>query len=168
MSHIPLKSAAFIVLTMFGLMAGFFYVFSVTVMGGLDDSSASTAIEAMQGINRVVRNPAFFVTFFLSPCLALVVAIAAFAVGERKVAAILVLAAAAYFLGVVLPTATVNVPMNNALAVVNFEKVADQASLRREYSGRRTFWNTLRTGFSTLALIFSGLALVVFRKASKA
>ena len=62
------------VLALFALMTGFFYAFSVAVMPGLDAIDARHSIPAMQSINLLVRNPVFFITFFVTPVAALVVA----------------------------------------------------------------------------------------------
>ena len=47
-----------------GLMAGFFFAFSDTVMGALRRLPQAAGISAMQSINVVVLNPLFFAVFF--------------------------------------------------------------------------------------------------------
>jgi uncharacterized membrane protein len=136
---------------LFALMAGFFYSFSVTVMPGLDLVSSSSAIEAMQGINRAVRNPVFFVTFMVTPILACALAVLAWFSRRRRTAVFLLLAAASYIAGVVVPTGTINVPMNDVLASVDASAAALQ--VWTQYSADWTLWNTLRTLPSILALL---------------
>lgn len=136
---------------MFGLMAGFFYAFSVCVMAGLDRLPPAEAIHAMQTINAAVRNPVFFVTFFLTPVVALATAALAFQVGDTRQALFMAAAAAVYILAAAAPTALVNVPMNEALAAVAPAN-ADAAAVWTAYSDRWTAWNTVRTVTSTLAM----------------
>lgn len=153
-----LKPLTLINLLMFALMAGFFYAFSVTVMPGLDQVSHAAAIEAMQGINRAVRNPVFFITFFLSPVLAFALAAMAWFAKKPAVAALLAFAGAAYVAGVIVPTSTINVPMNNALATVDASAAA--AQVWQDYSSQWTLWNTLRTLPSLLATGLATIALM--------
>jgi len=58
-----------------GLMAGFFFAFSATVMWALERQPA--AVAAMQAINVVVLNPLFLGTFFGTAILSLVLDIVA-------------------------------------------------------------------------------------------
>ncbi|MFD0539987.1 DUF1772 domain-containing protein [Actinomadura luteofluorescens] len=60
-----------------GLMAGLFTGFAYAVMPGLNRSSDRTLIEAMQGINKAILNPAFMLPFMGSiPLIALAVFLA--------------------------------------------------------------------------------------------
>ena len=62
-----------------GVMAGFFYAFSVLVMPGLErkESSPPAAMAAMQGINNAVQNPLFALFFMGAPLLCLMVVVRA-------------------------------------------------------------------------------------------
>jgi uncharacterized membrane protein len=147
-------------LVLAGAIAGFFYAYSASVMLGLDHASPRAAIAAMQGINATVRNAAFAPSFFGTP-LAAFASAALFALLRRpSVAAILVLAGIVYLLGAVVPTFAVNVPLNDALAVVTVPDAADEAGrIWATYSARWTWWNTLRAAFSTVTLLLVGLAI---------
>ena len=142
----------------FGLMAGFFFAYSVTVMPGLDISSRDSAIEAMQGINRVVRNPVFFVTFFGAAALPLAAAALAFFKGRKLVATLMLCAGVVYVVGVVVLTAQIHVPMNNALALVDLPADGDVWST---YSADWTLWNHVRGAFCILCLGLSAEAMRV-------
>lgn len=144
---------------MLGLMAGFFYAFSVCVMAGLDAIAPDKAISAMQAINAAVRNPVFFVTFFLTPVAAVGAAVLAFATGDTRAGLFMAAAAGIYVLAAVVPTALVNVPMNEALAAIDPARV-DAASVWADYSARWTFWNTLRTLTTTAALVVAVFPLI--------
>jgi uncharacterized membrane protein len=132
-----------------GLLAGFFYAYSNSVMWGLDDTAPEAAIAAMQGINRVVRNPLFAASFFGAP---LATTVAAAFLWRRAGAAaglVAVLALALCLLAVGI-TAVVNVPMNEALAALDPAAV-DPAQAWSDYSERWTFWNHVRFAASLLA-----------------
>lgn len=156
-----LVTVASLILT--GAIAGFFYAFSVTVMPGLDLATPAAAIEAMQAINVAVRNPVFFVTFFLTPVVCAVAAVALWLSGARAAAALLLAAAAIYLAGAFLPTAQINVPMNRALEALAVPSDAQEgAEIWRAYSGRWTWWNTARTAASVVSLTCVGLGLMVW------
>lgn len=106
-------------------VAGFFYAYACSVMYGLNDSAPSVALEAMQGINRTVRNPIFALSFFGTALLLPLAATLAFMAGLKKACFGLVLAALAYIGGGFVLTMAVNVPMNNALAVVDVSALTD-------------------------------------------
>lgn len=142
-----------------GLMAGFFYAFSVCVMPGLDRIAPAAAIEAMQGINEAVQNPVFFITFFLTPVAAAISALVLWRSGNIAAALWIAGGGLTYLLGAFLLTAQINVPMNNALALVD-PAASNAETIWREYSARWTFWNTMRTTASTLAMLMIAIGLL--------
>lgn len=148
------------------LIAGFFYAYSVDVMRGLDRMEPAEAIRAMQQINIAVRNPVFFTTFFVTPAAAAATALLLYLSGSKSAALAMVGAAAIYMVAAFLPTASINVPMNEALALQE-TGVADGrlADIWQAYSTRWTFWNTFRTVASSIAVLLTGLAIALhFRK----
>jgi uncharacterized membrane protein len=152
--------SAAITLILSGAIAGFFYAYSVSVMRGLDATDPQHAIAAMQGINATVRNALFAPAFFGTPVMAALTG-ALFIFGHRRKAGlVLILAAAVYVLGALLPTFLVNVPMNDALAVASIPAdQQDAQTLWTNYSTRWTEWNHLRLAFSMLSLALVGAAL---------
>ncbi|MCR9122022.1 MAG: DUF1772 domain-containing protein [Phyllobacteriaceae bacterium] len=147
---------------MLGLMAGFFYAFSVCVMAGLDAVAPEKAISAMQAINAAVRNPVFFITFFLTPFVAVGASVLAFATGDARSGLFMAAAAGIYVLAAVVPTALVNVPMNEVLAAIDPAR-DDAAAIWTDYSARWTLWNTIRTLTTTLALAVALFPLIESR-----
>lgn len=147
---------------MLGLMAGFFYAFSVCVMAGLDAVAPEKAISAMQAINAAVRNPVFFITFFLTPVFAVGASVLAFTGGDTRLGFFMTAAAGIYVLAAIVPTALVNVPMNEALAAIDPAR-EDAATIWTDYSARWTFWNTVRTLTTTLALAVAIFPLIESR-----
>ena len=159
---------AALTLLLTGAIAGFFYAYSVSAMPGLDRIEPEHAIRAMQGINEAVRNPVFFVTFFLMPVASLLCCGLTAFLGRRSVAVCFGLAAAVYLFGAFLPTALVNVPMNEALAGARLP--ADAGELERlwsTYSARWTAWNTVRTLFGLLSLLLVGLGVFAWGAAGR-
>lgn len=143
-------------LLLMGAIAGFFYAYWCSVMIGLDAAGAEAATAAMQGINRMVRNPMFAPTFF-GPLLVLpLAAIAAFLTGRRAAALWLAAALAIYGAGGFLLTTIINVPMNNAFASAG-------SSAWPAYAETWAFWNGMRTIMSFAALAAVGLALLADR-----
>lgn len=160
-TSILVQIACLIALGFFGLITGFFYAYSVDVMRGLDLIDAESAVSAMQGINLAVRNPVFFATFFGTPIVGLLAAGSLYLGNHKMSAGLMVLAAAIYFFGAFMPTAMVNVPMNEALAVIPLgDSAQDYEAIWTTYSPKWTFWNTLRTVVSLVALLFAGMALL--------
>lgn len=143
-----------------GLLAGVFFAFSVAVMRGLDTIDAPAAIRAMQSLNRKILNPVFLATFTLASVFAAVTGALLLWLGETWAAVIVFLAAATYVLGAIVPTARINVPLNNSLNTATVPTdPAEAAQLWTDYSTRWTRWNTARAVMSTLSLLLVGLAI---------
>lgn len=149
-----------VALLLTGALFGFFYAWVCSTMWGLDAADPRTAIAAMQAMNASVRNPVFFPAFFLTaPALGLA-ALMAERAGARGSATLLAGAAVVVAVGCVALTATVNVPMNRALAQVAVpEDIGQAAEIWAGYSPRWQLFNTLRTIVAGLALLLSGFAL---------
>ena len=151
----------FVSLLLLGLLAGFFYAYSNSVMWGLDDAAPAAAVKAMQGVNRVVRNPLFAVSFFGAP-VAATVAAAFLWRRDGAGAGLAAVLALAFCLASVGITAVVNVPMNEALAGID-PATADLPAVWADYSERWTFWNHVR--FAAALAAFALTALLALRPA---
>ncbi|MGH2587331.1 MAG: DUF1772 domain-containing protein [Dehalococcoidia bacterium] len=152
--------AAAVTLALVGGMAGLFFAFSTSVMPGLDGIKADQAIRAMQSINRKILNPMFLTGFVGAPVAALASGVFLLLDEQASAAIIFFLAAAAYVLGAFLPTAVINVPMNNALDAASVPADVSEADrLWAGYSPRWTRWNHLRTVSCSVSLLLVGLAL---------
>lgn len=134
-------------------IAGFFYAYSVSVIWGFDDVDPATAISAMQGVNRVVRNAWFAPAFFgalLAPAL---IGLMLLAGGYRSVAILTLAAAVIYGLGGFALTLMLNVPLNEALASVAMSSDPDaMARVWRNYRHPWMIGNHARTIASFVAL----------------
>lgn len=151
--------SSILALITFGLIAGFFYAYSVDVMPALDKLPPLEAIRAMQEINIAVRNPVFFTTFF-GPLFIGGITFTLYAFAKNKKAAFFILfATLTYLLAAFFPTSSINVPMNIELGLLNaVENDTKTMEIWKVYSDKWTFWNTVRTIGSTLALVFVGLS----------
>jgi len=139
------------------LIAGFFYAYSVSVMRGLAASDPLSAIHAMQGINAVIRTPAFAFSFFG----ALAFPLAAALVAQRRSAMMLALSSAIiYGLGGIAVTFTVNVPLNSALVVAS-PTASNAAELWQSYTDPWITWNHVRTLASMVSFACITWAFVV-------
>lgn len=143
-----------------GAIFGFFYAWVCSTMWGLDATEPRIAISAMQAMNASVRNPIFFPAFFLTPLILAATSYVAASQLQRQPAVLFGVAAGVYVVGAFLVTATVNVPMNEALAEVVVPTDAEAArDIWHEYSSSWQFWNTLRTVASGVSLLLTGLAI---------
>ncbi len=149
-----------IALSLTGALFGFFYAWVCSTMWGLDAADPRTAIAAMQAMNASVRNAVFFPVFFLTAPALAVAALVAHGAGARLSAALLLAAAVIVGLGCFVLTITVNVPMNEALALVTVPvEVTAAAEIWADYSPRWQLFNTMRTVAAGAALLLSALAL---------
>lgn len=147
-----------------GLSAGFFYAWSVSVIPGTRKVTDMVYLETMQSINRAILNPAFFLIFF--GCLLLLGAgtIQQFKAGSAFW--FLLAAALTYLIGTFGVTAFGNVPLNDALDVLQLEDLnpAKIISTRKHYEVRWNRLHTIRTVFAVLSFLLSLIALFTYAK----
>lgn len=140
---------------------GFFYAWVCSTMWGLDAADPAIAIPAMQAMNASVRNAVFFPAFFLTPAVLAVTAAALIHAGQRQAGLWFALAACVYAIGGFGVTALVNVPMNEALALVVVPGTPEAAAkIWSDYSLPWQFWNQVRTVASGLAVLLTGIGLL--------
>ncbi|MCZ4276047.1 MAG: DUF1772 domain-containing protein [Rhodococcus sp. (in: high G+C Gram-positive bacteria)] len=135
---------------------GFFYAWVCSTMWGLGNADPRVAIAAMQAMNESVRNAAFFPAFFLTPVALALAALLSRRLGLHASSRFFLAAAMVYLFGGLLLTATVNVPMNEDLAVVAVpQDVADAEQIWSNYSGKWQVWNAVRMTASGTALLLA-------------
>ncbi|WP_157530664.1 anthrone oxygenase family protein [Microtetraspora niveoalba] len=137
-------------------MAGTFFGFSVGVMPGLNAAPASSAIDAMNAVNAKIQNPVFLAAFVLAPVAAAGAGALLLTTPHSGAAWPFFAAAAVYTVGVIVATAAVNVPMNNALAAAVPGDLAEAARIWSDYSARWTTWNTGRAVAGAVSLLLMG------------
>ncbi|MFC4307514.1 DUF1772 domain-containing protein [Steroidobacter flavus] len=133
-----------------GLNAGLFFIFSNTIMRAFDRLPAAGAVAAMNSINRIIQNPLFFLVFFGTALLCLVLLIG------RLNSPLVVAGALFYLAGSMGVTMVCNVPLNDKL-----EKVSPSATdLETQWHAYRrpwTRWNHVRV----LACLLAAAAFVI-------
>jgi uncharacterized membrane protein len=102
-----------------GLVAGFFFAYSASVMQALARLPAAQGIAAMQSINVVVINPVFMGALFGTALACVVLVVAAFLEWGEAYAVYLLVGGVVYLVGVILLTMAYHVPRNNALAAAD-------------------------------------------------
>lgn len=156
------STSSLIALLLFGAIFGFFYAWVCSTMWGLDQADPRVAVEAMQAMNASVRNAVFFPAFFLTPLVGLIAAYFVWRSGEVQAAILLAAASIIYFVGALLPTMFVNVPMNEALAIVTgLDEPGRAAQIWADYSPTWQMWNIGRTIASGVALLTFGMGLLM-------
>jgi len=140
-----------------GLIAGFFFAFSVVVMRALRTLPPAHAIAAMRSINVVVINPWFLIPFLGAAAGSVAGAIAALLRWREDGAALVLAGSALYALGTFGVTMVFNVPRNQALEAVAPES-DEAAALWRSYLVEWTAWNHVRTLAALLAAVCFTLA----------
>ena len=118
-----------------GLMAGFFFAFSVDVAPAMRELDAQSYITTQQAINRVVRNVPFALVYFGAAVTPFIAAMALYFAGRRLDAALWLGIALVYVAGVFLLTREINIPINNTLALWNPQ------SPPAEWQQARDDWN---------------------------
>ncbi len=142
-----------------GIVAGIFYGFSSFIMGALGKLPAREGIAAMQSINIVVINPVFFLAFFGTAALALMLGGYAVANWGTTEAGLLFFGALFYLAGCIGVTIAFNVPLNNRLAGSTAAS-PEGAELWHHYLVAWTRWNTVRTVAPSVSLVLFVLAMV--------
>jgi uncharacterized membrane protein len=141
-----------------GLIAGFFFAFSVCVMKALGTLPAPRGIAAMQIINVVVINPAFLSAFLGTAAACVCVSIGALVRWHGATSPIVLAGSVLYLVGSLLVTMRCNVPRNDALAAVTPDS-AEAARIWLDYLSSWTTWNHVRALASLAAAALFSLAL---------
>lgn len=143
-----------------GAIFGFFFAWACSTLWGLDNADPRVAIEAMQNMNAIVRNPVFAPAFFGTPFVLLAAGLIARGDDRHRASRFFFAAGALYLVGGAMLTGAINVPMNNDLAdVVIPESVEAAEAIWMDYSDDWKFWNGVRTIFSGVSLGIAGLGL---------
>ncbi len=147
------------------LVAGFLLAFAVVAMPGIQRLNDHDFLQAFKVMDRVIQNnQPVFMLVWVGSVLAL---IAATVMGVWRLdetgRALIVASAALYVLGVQLPTAVVNVPLNNQLQRQDLDTLTGPAleEARKQFEPRWIRWNLIRTVLSILATVL--LLVLVYR-----
>lgn len=139
---------------------GFFYAWVCSTMWGLDQADPRVAIAAMQAMNASVRNGIFFPAFFLTPVFMALTAALMWRMKHRTSAQFFATGAAIYFCFGLILTMAINVPMNEALALIPIpDNQTEAAQIWADYAPTWQFWNQTRTIASGLSFLCAVIAV---------
>jgi uncharacterized membrane protein len=127
-----------------GLIAGVFFAFSTFVMNALARLQPAQGIAAFQSINVTVYNPWFMGTFLGAAAACIFLLVSSLLKWQQPGATYLLVGSLLYLVGTVLVTIAFNVPLNDALAVVD-PSSAEGASMWSSFLPNWTNWNHVRT-----------------------
>ena len=139
------------------MIGGVCFCFGTAIMGSLQRMPAGQGATAMNLINARIQNPLFLLIFMGTAlvCVALgIVALVKDSPGKWWMVA----GAALYFVGVIVVSFAVNIPLNEKLAAIDPNSAAGAAEWTKYLSN----WNpanNIRTLTSALAVLAFGLAL---------
>jgi uncharacterized membrane protein len=130
------------------------FAFASVAMPGIKDLSDHDFLQAFKAMDRVIQNnQPLFMLVWVGSVVALVISAVLSIWRLDGVDRLLVVSATAiYLLGVQLPTATINIPLNNQLQAQDLESLTDSElhDLRSHFEPRWVRWNSIRTVFATL------------------
>ena len=144
-----------------GLSAGLFYAWVVSVIPGTRRMADHSYLEAMQHINRAILNPGFFTIFFGALLLMLWNTYLEFKVDVGLSFYYTLAALAVYLVGTIGITAAGNVPLNEALDLIELNKLGTE-ELKMTRQAYETKWNrfhNIRTLFSIISFVLLLLAI---------
>lgn len=161
--HLLTRVVIFVSLLLSAAIFGFFYAWVCSTMWGLDAADPRVSIQAMQAMNSSVRNVVFAPAFFGTPFALAAAALLLFMQSQNRSAIAFALASLIQVCFGLAVTAAVNVPMNEALAVVTVpDDIAAARIIWRDYSERWQFWNQVRTVGSGTAFLAAATGLFLF------
>ena len=141
-----------------GLIAGVFFAFSTFVMSALARLQPAQGIAAFQSINITVYNPWFMGAFLGTAAACIFLTVSSLLRWQQPGAAYLLVGSLLYLVGTVGVTIVFNVPLNDALAVVD-PGSADGASLWSSFLPNWMTWNHVRTAAAIAAAALLTIAL---------
>jgi uncharacterized membrane protein len=146
------------------LVAGFVFAFAVVVMPGIRTLGDGEFLRAFQVMDRVIQNtqPVFMLVWIGSVVALVAAAALGFGQSDGTGRVLVIAAVLVYLLGVQLPTATINIPLNNrvqALAIAEMDEKALEAA-RREFESRWNYWNSTRTVLASLVSVLLMILLL--------
>ena len=143
----------------YALIGGVFLSFSDFLMRSLANTSGAGGVEVMQVINREVFRWVFMALFVGMAAVSIVIAGYGFFGLGGSSGLLITLAGIVYLFGCFGVTIVFNVPMNDALAGMNYSSDSAMDYWTGTYLPRWTYWNSVRTFACTIsaALLMFGL-----------
>jgi uncharacterized membrane protein len=144
------------------LVAGFLLAFSLVVMPGIKNLDDRNFLKAFRGMDLIIQNnnPIFMIVWVGSVLSIIALVIQGVQVYEGyKLLAVLAITIF-YLLGVQLPTASINIPLNNRVQKLDLETL-DEVSLKIERDHFERRWNRSNI-IRTIFAVLTSILLVVF------
>ncbi|PST84534.1 DUF1772 domain-containing protein [Pedobacter yulinensis] len=145
-----------------GLVAGLFYGYQCSVIGGLGNLGNREYLLAFKSINAAILNPVFFLSFIGSLLVLIATTFVAYRNQSPGLLPYLCMSTAIYAIAVFGITAACNVPLNEQVAAFDVQGAseAEVAKLRLAFEATWNKWHLLRTIASVAAFITLVLPLV--------
>jgi uncharacterized membrane protein len=153
------ESALVLATLLCGLVAGLLFGFAVVAMPGINSLDDRGFIRSFQAMDRVIQDnqPLFMVAWVGSVIALVATTLVGFGRLQGQELGLLVAAAVIYVVGVQLPTAVINIPLNNRLQLVDTDQAGEDelAAERQRFESRWNRWNNIRAALSagTTALL---------------
>ena len=145
-----------------GLVAGLLFGFVVVAMPGIGTLRDGEFIRAFQVMDRIIQDnhPLFMVAWVGSVVTVIATAVFAFGSLDGTDLVLVIVAAVVYLGGVQVPTAAINIPLNNRLQRVDTATAGERelATERGAFEARWNRWNAIRTA---LAVASTALLIIV-------
>ena len=146
----------------YAVLGGVFLAFSDFIMRSLANTGGAGGVEAMQVINREVFRWVFMTLFLGMAAVSVFMAIYCMLYSLEGAGAFILAGAVIYLLGCFAVTVLFNVPLNEALAAMDFSETATQEYWTGTYLPQWTKWNTVRTVACLLAAAMMLFGVVSF------
>lgn len=147
------------------LVAGFLFAFAVVVMPGIGSLADREFLRGFQVIDRVIQRgqPVFLLVWVGSALTTIAAAVLSLWELDGANRLLVIVAALVYLLCVQLPTVAINIPLNNALQMLNPDTMDEAARTRarNDFEPRWNRWNVSRTVSAGVAAML--LLLVLYR-----
>ena len=147
------------------LVAGFLFAFAVVIMPGIKSLDDGAFVRAFQVIDGVIQKgqPLFILVWVGSALSLLATAVLGIWSLNGANRALLIAAAVVYLGCVQLPTAAINIPLNNAVQRLDVGSMdaAARTRARADFEARWNRWNMFRTACAAVATTM--LLLVLLR-----
>lgn len=145
-----------------GLIAGLFYAYDCSVIGGLGRLDDRNYLLAFQAINREILNPLFFLSFMGSLMLLPLATYFQYKQGWSSSFYLLLSASLIYLIGVIGITMAGNVPLNTMLDQSDLLSASENelSFIRKKFESSWNSLNHWRTYSSILAFVLCILSLL--------
>lgn len=139
------------------LVTGLLFGFVVVAMPGIGTLADRDFLRGFRVMDRVIQDghPLFMAAWVGSVLAVVATAVLGVLQLDGSQRALAVAAAAVYLLGVQLPTAAINIPMNNTLQALELESMDDDSmqAARLDFEERWNRWNAIRTALGVVATV---------------